>query len=227
MWDGDRKVRDLSTMANGWLKGLKIAIVMAIAGLGYLAGWWDHLLGSPPTAHHIPITFQPELRSFRSKLDGWNDHQRIWEVAAEQIWQSTNDGSIHFETISRGLIFLENGRSLIFRGDWACWEKNYNRLLLGGNLDLRFDGNQLTTAELCMDYHKQILTASGDVVIRGEDLWLRAGRMIMDLPAGRIRLEQEVKWIQRGNELRGHSLEIDWVKERFELIEPEGLAWVL
>lgn len=214
-------------MANSCLRGLKLATLLVVAGLGYWGGWWDQLFHNAPPAHAILQPTDPELRSFRTKLDGWNDHQRTWEVTAEQIWQSANASLIYFEEVSRGLIFAMDGKSIVFKGDWARWEKRRNRLVLGGNLEVRFDDKRLTTAELQMECHTGKLIAPGEVVISGNDLVIKAGYMIMDLQTERVRLEQGVKWVQRGDRLQAKGLEVDFRNDRFELIEPEGLFLTL
>jgi LPS export ABC transporter protein LptC len=203
---------------------LPLVIVVLIAVMGYYGGWWTGIFSKKQTVPVKPQPAAPEFLITQSKLAGWDNHRKTWEVEAEKIWQTANGGTIYFEKISHGVIFSVKGERVTFQAKWARWEKIFNQLTIGGGLSAEVDGKKLQTDQLLMQYNSDTLFSPGEIVVRGKNLLMKAGAMSLTLKDEILNLNKGVEFSQNGNNLRSEGVRFDLKNEQFDLIEPEGVT---
>lgn len=208
-----------------WMqRWLALLIIVLIAVMGYYGGWWDSIFSKKEALPTIPQPAAPQFLITKSKLTGWDNHQKTWEVKAGKIWQ-TADGSVtYFKKISHGVIFSIKGKRVTFQATWARWEKMFNQLIIGGNLSVEVDHKKFQTDQLLMQYNSQTLFSPHPIVITGENLLMKAGEMNLNLKDEILILSKGIEFSRNGDYLRAEGIRYDLKNEQFDLIKPEGVT---
>jgi LPS export ABC transporter protein LptC len=192
--------------------------------MGYCGDWWDGILSQKPPVSAAPQPVTPEYLITQSKLAGWDNHHKTWEVEAEKIWQTTNGNIIYFEKISHGVIFSVEGEKVTFQAKWARWEKMLNQLIIGGNLSAEVDRKKIQADELTMQYNSNTLYSSGKIVVRGHNLLMKAGAMNLNINDEVLNLSKGIEFNQDGDSLHAEGIRFDLKNEQFDLIKPKGVT---
>ena len=93
----------------------------------------------------------------QTKLVGWDEQKKTWEVEADRIWQTANGLQVYFEKISQGVIFSVKDQRVSFEAGWVRWEKPSNQMFIGGGMQAHLEQGFFTTTEAVMIYNKQEL----------------------------------------------------------------------
>jgi LPS export ABC transporter protein LptC len=199
-------------------------MVIGIVALGCWGGWWDGLFipGKAVKQTHSQPANQGE-NLYQTKLVGWNDRQKVWEIEADHIWQSTDQNITYFNKVSSGVIFSVKGKRVTFHAGWARWEKSWANLYIGGNIVVYVDKYQFVTKEVVMRYHKQELTCVHPVKLTGPHTVVRAQKMTIKPDEEEVKLEGDVSLEQNEDLVTTKALIFNLKEESYQLIEPGGI----
>lgn len=202
-----------------------ILVIILLGTLGYFGGWWDGLFTKKeiptPTTPTQPLT--PEMNVFQTKLTGWDEQKKAWEIEASRIWQTNNGSIIYFEDISNGIIFSVDDKTVKFTAKWARFEKWRRMLFFGGDFEAYMDDKIFTTKEGVMDYKKQEILCDSEIKVKGDNLSISAGKLKIYLEQEEFLLEKNVELIQDNDRVNAQGIKYNLKTEEFELIEPEGV----
>ncbi len=202
-----------------------LGIVIAVWLAGHYGGWWDLLEPrrvSP--AVEQPATAKPDLEIHRNVLMGWRNHQKAWQIKAENIRQTTDGNLVYFEKISEGIIYAVEGRRVHFTAGWARWEKLRSELYFGNGLTISFQDGTLTTPEAVLNYQTQVARSEKGIRFRGAELSISAQKMQADINKEELLLEGDVTLEQQGDRLRAQGLFYSLKENRYELQEPREVT---
>lgn len=207
------------------MKYLSLIFVIIVVVLGYFGGWWDGIFHQTPVVIEKPTQpITPGITMSKTKLTGWDQEQKSWEIEADRIWQTTNGSIVHFENIRNGIIFSVEGKTVTFKAGWARFEKWQRLLFVGGNLEAYLDEKQFTTSEALMDYGRQKMIFNHQIKVTGDNLLIQAGRLEIDLVNEELLLENNAELIQDNDRVNAKGLKYSLKTEQFELLEPEGVT---
>jgi LPS export ABC transporter protein LptC len=204
-------------------------MVVGVLGLGWLGGWWDELykqFAAPKPVPSVPASTPSAVwgeNLYQTKLVGWNNQKKVWEIEADHIWQSKDQNIIYFKNINSGVIFSVKGKRATFKAGWARWEKSWSNLYMGGKLVVWVDQYQFVTREVVMRYATQELTCEHPVKLTGPHTLVRAQKMSMKIDKEEIKLEGDVRLTQNEDVVTTKALIFNLKTESYQLIEPGGI----
>jgi LPS export ABC transporter protein LptC len=203
---------------------IKYGIVIGVLVLGWFGGWWDELAKQAVQPRQVPA--QPAVPSenlYQTKLVGWDDQKKVWEIEADHIWQSNDQNITYFEKVHSGIIFSVKGKRAIFHAGWARWEKPWANLYIGGNLVVYVEQYKLVTKEVVMRYSSQELTCASPIKLTGPHTLVQAQKMNLKLDQEEVKLEGDVRLAQDEDLVTTKALTFNLKEESYQLIEPGGI----
>ncbi|MGE5582257.1 MAG: LPS export ABC transporter periplasmic protein LptC [Bacillota bacterium] len=206
-----------------WNKALAILAVVLILLMGYFGGWWDDFfIKSTPSQNLKPAV--PSIDMTRTRLTGWKDDKKDWEIEAERIWQSSDGNFIYFQKISRGVAFSVKGKRVDFKAGWARWEKAPRLLYFGGGLEVRIDNSLVVTADGMLNYATEELICNHEVEMTRKDSRAYAKTMKINLPKDEILLEGGVLLIEKKDRVKADGVIFNDKDESYQLLGPKGVT---
>jgi LPS export ABC transporter protein LptC len=199
-------------------------MVLVIILMGYWGGWWDELFRQGSVSKAAPkaaVTSGDNL--YQTKLVGWNDRKKVWEIEADHIWQSADQNIIYFKKVHSGVIFSVKGKRATFHAGWARWEKPWSKLYIGGQLVVQIDQYQFVTKEVEMRYTNQELTCVHPIKLTGPHTVVRAEKMSLQMEREEVKLEGNVRLMQNEDVVTTKALNFNLKEESYQLIEPGGI----
>ncbi|TCL62215.1 LPS export ABC transporter protein LptC [Hydrogenispora ethanolica] len=205
-------------------KLLSLGLVLLIWGLGYFGGWWDFIVSPKNITDQPQSSAKPRMMIHKNTISGWDNHQKAWQIKAENIWQVADGSIIYFETISEGVIFSVAGERLHFTAGWVRWEKPHGRLYFGDGLTVSLRDGTLKTPEAILDYRNQIIRSEKKIQFCGAELSLSAQKMQADINKEELVLEGDVELEQQGDRIQAQGLFYDLKEKRYELQNPKEMT---
>ena len=211
-------MRSIST--NGYV----LATIVMIVILGFAGGWWGEVVqelhpqaktGVSPSA-----TTPPSLVIHQSKLMGWQDNKRTWEIEASKIGQTGDKNRIYFEKIRRGVIFSVEDKRVDFTAGWADWDQIRNQLTIGAGIEATTDQGRFETAEAVVDYRTQRLSCPHSVIYTEKDMVLIAQTMQLDMNQEEYILEGDVQLGHERDSLQAGKVIYNAKTQQYRLEQP-------
>lgn len=205
---------------------LGVLIFLAFIAIGHYGGWWDgiiHPVRTLPAPTVAPV-LPPGMVMRETKLIGWDEEKKAWEIEAKQIWQSSDGGTIHFEQIRRGVIYSVKQKEVRFKAGWVRWEKYTRRLFVGGGLEALIEKGTFTTAEAVMEYQTDLMFCNRPVKYIEPDLDMSALKMKIDFKAEELTLEGDVRLRQKDDEIHAEGVIYNQKDEKYRLVQPKGVT---
>jgi LPS export ABC transporter protein LptC len=203
---------------------IKYALLAMFLGFGWYGGWWDGLFrptDRPKVAPARPAV--PSENLYQTKLVGWNNHQKVWEIEADQIWRSADSNITYFKKVHSGMIFSIKGKQARFHAGWARWEKPWSVLYIGGRLVVKVDEYQFETKEVVMRYRNQEISCEDPVKLSGPHTLVQAKKMKLNFEKEEVLLEGDVRLAQNEDLVTTKALLFNLKEETYQLIEPGGI----
>ena len=207
------------------LKFTPVLIIGLIWLLGLYGGWWE-FIQDPTVRDQVfkPGPVQPGMIISQTKLVGWDEQKKTWEVEANRIWQTANGLQVYFEKISQGVIFSVKDQRVSFEAGWVRWEKPSSQMFIGGGMQAHLEQGFFTTTEAVMIYNKQELYCPKPVRYQESNLSISAKSMRVDLEKEELLLEGDVELVQNKDRVRAKGLIYNLKDEQYRLVEPGGIT---
>ncbi len=209
-------------------KTLAVIFIIMMIGLGWMGGWWDIIrdefwlhsansaVSSRPNSLNMVIT--------DSRLTGWQENKKSWEIEAKKIWQSDTGNRIYFQEISNGVVFSVEDKRVDFSAKWARLEKISSNLYLGGGLDAKIDQGNFSTTEGVMNYKKEELLCPKEIIYSENDTVIKAKKMRINFSKDEIFLEGDVELIEKKDQMKAGGLLYNTKEKKYYLIDPQGIT---
>lgn len=192
--------------------------------LGWYGGWWEGLVRPVVNSKTLPSKpAVPSIDLYQTKLVGWDQQQKAWEIRAKRIWQSADGNITYFNQIDQGIIFSVEGRTAYFKAGWARWEKPRSVLYIGGFLNITVDQHRFKTKEAVMWFKNQELSCSYPIEVIGKDVRLKAEKLKVNLKRKDVRLEGNVVLSQGRDQITSQTVIYNLKSKQYQLLEPGGI----
>jgi hypothetical protein len=204
------------------------AIVIVIIGLGQLGGWWDGLLREiwPGRGSQRTQIYQqtPALESTKTRLTGWKDRQKLWEIEADRIWQSDNGNQVYFENILHGVVFSVKDKRVDFSAGSARWERYQSLLYINDGLDGQTDQGFFSTSRATVNYKAQEMICPEGILYTENDTELVAKSLRIDFANEEFLLEGNVVFTQKDAIIKAGGMIYNYNTKQYQLMNPEGIT---
>ncbi len=208
---------------------IKIIIGLLFIYLGWLGGWWDELIKATPTkAIQInPDANVPGLVLQDTKVTGWDELQKNWEIEAARIWQFSSGAEVHFQKIKNGIIYSLRGERVRFQADWGRWERLGKKLHIGGQITAFVEKGQFLTNSAVMYYEKEEMLFQKKVQFIGEKVSIKADTMRLNFAKDKLLLKGTVDMLKDDYHIKAEAFDYDLNKKDYQLLRPEGVTLYL
>lgn len=191
--------------------------------------FWGVILGGLVVWSLIPYKEEVTLVSpgkegvtlYGANLVGRDRRGRLWEIQAEEIWQSKDGKVVVCQNIEKATVFRKNDEEwdFSFRSAWARLETDTDYLTIGGGIRGRMEGGTFTTEEVEIDLSTRDIICSQPVVFENDDLRIYARRMEGNLRTELLVFQEEIIIEKSGEyQARGETLRYWGKEERYELV---------
>lgn len=134
---------------------------------------------------------EPGIHIVNPRLVGHHEGRRQWELRSARMHEQ--NGTVHMESVSQGIIVNESGGDLFFQADRGRWIRSSGDLYLFGNVTLADDaGFWLEGSELFWTASDETLTAPEPVRIEFRDAETTAETMLVDMRTDSVTLTGDV-----------------------------------
>ncbi len=196
-------------------------ILFFIAIVGYLGGWWDISFAiSQKIQPNKPMI--PSMDMETTKLTGWDQNKKSWEIEARRMWQSADGNIVYFQKIAHGVAFSMKSERVDFRAAWARWERIPEMLYIGGELEAKVADCIVKTKDAVIDYRKEMMTSETAVRLYQKDTLMTANRLQINLSKEEMDLEGDVALVQNNNRITAEGIKFYHKDETYQLIDPKG-----
>lgn len=203
---------------------LYLVAILLIFLMGQYGGWWDGMFSQTPVAEiETPQPKNPSIVIETSKLTGWIDQKKTWQIEAERIWQTAEGNIVHFEKITEGIIFSVEDKQVVFKAGWARWERLQGVLFIGGDVEAKTDDKVFVSKEIIMNHRKEELISEGAIQVTGKNILIKAGSMKLSLQKDELLLENGIELHQDNDQVKAKGVIYNLETEEYEMIEPEGV----
>ncbi|HOJ77213.1 MAG TPA: LPS export ABC transporter periplasmic protein LptC [Bacillota bacterium] len=203
---------------------LFLIIISLLYFMGQYGGWWDGMFSPAPEVKiETPQPRSPSIVIETSKLTGWIDQKKTWQIEAERIWQTAEGNIVHFEKIKEGIIFSVEDKQVLFQAGWARWERMRGVLYIGGDVEAKTDDKVFVSKEIIMNHRKEELISEGAIQVTGKNMLIKAGSMKLSLQKDELLLEKGIELNQDNDQVKAKGIIYNLETEEYELIEPEGV----
>ncbi|HBF37491.1 MAG TPA: hypothetical protein DDW50_09245 [Firmicutes bacterium] len=202
---------------------LPFLIILGIAGMGYFGGWWDiaSVISQPISSGRPRV---PSINMMKTKLTGWDQDKKSWEIEARRIWQSADGNIVYFQKISRGVAFSMKNERVDFIAGWARWERIPEILYIGGGLEAKVSDCMVKTKEAEINYRNEVLTTSAGVQMTQQDTQVTAKSLEIRLAEEQMILEGDVVLVQNNNRVTANGMKFYHRDQTYQLIDPKGVT---
>lgn len=133
----------------------------------------------------------PGIHIVNPRLVGHHEGRRQWELRSARMHEQ--NGIVHMQTVSQGVIVNDSGGDLYFEADSGRWMRSSGDLYLYGDVTLADDdGFSLVTSEMFWTASAETLTAPQPVQIEFRDAVTTANAMLVDMRTDTVNLTGEV-----------------------------------
>jgi lipopolysaccharide export system protein LptA len=202
-------------------------IIIGIIGLGQLGGWWDELLRQiQPGRTPKPKIYQqtPSLVTTKTRLTGWKDRQKLWEIEADRIWQNDSGNQVFFENIHHGIVFSVKDKRVDFSAGSARWERYQSLLYIEDGLDAQTDQGAFSTSRATMNYKSQEMVCPEGVLYTEKDTQLIAKSLRIDFANEDFYLTGDVVLSQKDALIKAGGMVYNYNNKQYLLTNPEGIT---
>lgn len=219
---GVEKLTLKSEKMNGIAKRIvPFLVLFFIAIVGHVGGWWDiSSVVSLKLQPNKPMV--PGMDMETTKLTGWDQSKKTWEIEAGRMWQSADGNIVHFQRISHGVAFSVKSERVEFRAAWARWERIPQMLYIGGGLEAKVADCRVKTKEAVVDYRKEIMTSETAVRLYQKETLITANRLQINLSKEEMDLEGNVVLVQNNHRATAEGIQFYHKDETYQLINPKG-----
>jgi LPS export ABC transporter protein LptC len=202
---------------------LPFLIILFIAVIGYIGGWWDvGSVVSRKVQSSKPAV--PSIDMEKTKLTGWDEDKKSWEIEARRTWQSADGNIVYFRKITHGVAFSMKGEQVDFKAGWARWERIPQNLYIGGGLEAKVSDCIVKTKEAVIDYRKEIMTSKTAVQMNQKDTLVTAKSLEIKLSEEEMDLAGDVVLVQNKNRVAADGMKFFHKDETYQLIDPKGVT---
>ncbi len=214
------------TLKSGKMNGIAKRVfpflsLFFIAIVGHLGGWWD--ISSAISQKIQPNKpMDPGIDMETTKLTGWDQNKKSWEIEAGRMWQSADGNIVYFQRIPHGVAFSVKNERVEFRAAWARWERIPEMLYIGGGLEAKVTDCRVKTKEAVIEYRKEMMTSETAVRLYQKDTLITANRLQINLSKEEMDLEGNVIFIQNNHRFMAEGIQFYHKDETYQLINPKG-----
>ena len=203
-------------------------IVIGIIGLGQLGGWWDVLIREikPGRPSSGPRNYQPKpaLETAESRLTGWKDRQKLWEIEADRIWQYDHGNQVFFENIHHGVVFSVKDKRVDFSAGSARWERYQSLLYIEGGLKAQTEEGFFSASRAAMNYKTQEMVCPEGVLYTEAGTQLIAKSLRIDLANEDFYLTGDVVFTQKDAIIKAGGMIYNYNTKQYQITNPEGIT---
>lgn len=191
--------------------------------VGYFGGWWDALFIKYPLSQTSKSAV-PGVKMTKTRLTGWDNEKKKWDVSAQRIWQSTDGNFIHFRNINQGVAYSVEGKDIEFKAGWARWERIPEILYLGGGIEARFEDTVILTEDGTLNYRTEEMNCPHEVKMTRKDSRVTGKTLKVKFPKDEMLLQGNVILIQNKDQVTADGIMYNLKDESYQLINPKGVT---